>query len=1310
MVSQGYFLGDIPPLTSLRPLTETATTPDRTWTRKNYFLPNQLNNPAPLPVSGDPLYQNPPERLKLPELVPGLNFDGMNDVSGVTPPDPTGDVGKDHFVQMVNNNGGSRFQIWNKQGQAVFGPALTSTIWSQVNAGSIGDPIIQYDHAAQRWLMMEMKDFGNNTLLLAISNTSDPTKGWKAFAFSTLGFPDYPKLYVWDNCYFVTVNEIVNGNKCSGFALEKQALLNGNPNFKIYRFEMPNYLGIQYQPATGVDWEMGPPPPPGSPAYILRLYDDAWDGGTDHLQLWSLQIDWQNEALSNLTGPQLITPAPFETKVCFSGLFDCIEQPGPTAPRITALENIIMYRAPYQNFGTHESIVLNHIADVSGQVGVGGDAQVRWYELRRPTGGNWQLYQQGTYGPDAPTNRFMGTIAMDERGNIGLGYSVCSSTGTYPGLRLSGRRSGDPLGQMTVAEYTLQAGTKDHGDPRWGDYSSLAVDPEDGRTFWFTGEYQGNAGGWSTRIGSFQISRDSLDITPITLTKPLPSPALGMAETVTVNIFNSGLLPTTQTAVSLLVEGVPIVTDSLADTILPGATYPHTFSVPVDLSAVGKNYQIMAITRWAADQFDRNDTLRTTIRHLTSNDAQAGGRANFPGIVCGNNYDLEFILRNAGADTLKSARIHWKINNTAYQDKGWTGSLPPGAQDTVTLPLTGIGEGSNFFYAHTELPNGQADEEVRNDSMFFKFSGNVDGNYLEASAQTNFGILRIELRKQNNVLLATREFPAQGAATLPLCVDNGTCYKLVIKSSTLAWDGHFQLLDIFGNVLLTASTAEPEERVFSFCTPTLKSNDVGPYRLRHPVSSPDLGGNEPVRIDIRNFGTSEQSNFPVSYRIDNQPPVELLIPGSIKPGEIATLDFPGTVSFDTADKVVHFEIKTSLLADESPANDTRMAEVVKRPQRDVGILGLQAVDLCADTLKGSFQYRVRNNGLAPVRVATYTVKLNGIIFQTFDDSLRLESGEDRSGTVELQGLKTGTNQVEMFVYGVNGIALDNIPGNDAAGLEFEISPGGYGVRLALVTDSKPQETRFEIVDEQGQVVFSGQPAPHPTQLDLRYACLQPGACYVFRLYDAGGDGMDGYVQLQSDDGLLAVFFGGNFGEVLELPFCNTAPCVGFSLTATTLPPSGLSQPDGSITVQPIGGVAPFSYSLNGGTPQQSPVFSGLSAGTYLLTCVDTNHCQTSLTVNLNLSGVSPAMPARRLEIGPNPTDALLWLSLPASGSEMRAYGHLFDNRGKQLEILQLTRWDDTLRGVASLEKLPVGVYWVVIQVSGNYFCARVLKK
>ena len=160
-----------------------------------------------------------------------------------------------------------------------------------------------------------------------------------------------------------------------------------------------------------------------------------------------------------------------------------------------------MWRSQYRNFGTHETLVGNLVTDVDG-ADRGG---IRWYELRRTGGGAWALHQEGTYSPDT-THRWMGSIAMDGSGNIALGYSASSSS-VFPSIRYTGRLAGDALGTMPQVETTIVAGAGSQTDhTRWGDYSSMNVDPADDCTFWYTNEYTPASGLWNTQVASFRFA------------------------------------------------------------------------------------------------------------------------------------------------------------------------------------------------------------------------------------------------------------------------------------------------------------------------------------------------------------------------------------------------------------------------------------------------------------------------------------------------------------------------------------------------------------------------------------------------------------------------------------------------------------------------------------------------------------------------------------------------------------------------------------------------------------------------------------
>jgi hypothetical protein len=130
---------------------------------------------------------------------------------------------------------------------------------------------------------------------------------------------------------------------------------------------------------------------------------------------------------------------------------------------------------------------------------------IRWYEFRLDKDGNPALYQQSTYAPDR-FFRWLGSIATDRKGDIGIGYSFGGDP-NYPGQRFAARTATDPKGQLTYHESILANGAGSQTRSlRWEDYTFITLDPADDCTFWFVGNYL-KAGETSstTRIGGFKV-------------------------------------------------------------------------------------------------------------------------------------------------------------------------------------------------------------------------------------------------------------------------------------------------------------------------------------------------------------------------------------------------------------------------------------------------------------------------------------------------------------------------------------------------------------------------------------------------------------------------------------------------------------------------------------------------------------------------------------------------------------------------------------------------------------------------------------
>jgi hypothetical protein len=1139
--SYGQLLGNIPALRDLENNQEVMTVRGKNYEKKNYFNRNSLNNPQSLPQSGDPLVQNQQKgSAKLGGAINLLeNFEGLREQL-VDPPDPTGDIGENHYMQAVNTSSGAKIRAWNKDGTAAMNPLNTSAIWAEVGSGSIGDPIVQYDQDAKRWIFVEMQGFSNNELLLAISDTEDPTGSWKAYRFQASGFPDYPKVYVWHNAYIITVNEIINGNKCSAYALERSKILAGAPEFGVQRFAMPNFGGITYQPATGADWEGGQAPPPNSPAMIFRVFDNSWGSGQDHLENWKIFLNWTTPSLSSIDGPFIINTTPFETVICLNNsLFDCLEQPDANAPLITAFDDIIMYRVPYRNFGAYESVVLNHLSDVSGQVGGGGVAGIRWYELRRNASNpNWEIYQEGTYSPDL-TNRFTGTISMDATGNIALGYSVVDKVNTNPGLRITGRQATDlPLGQMSLDEFTLINGEKSHNGKRWGDYSSMAVDPVDGKTFWFTAEYQPENADWGTRIASFNLRRDTYDMRPQALNTPVTSPFLSDAEPVKVLVFNEGLVDATNVSVTLKLEGNTIATETIAGAIPAGQSVEHTFAPTVDVSQAGKNYRFDVITHYENDLYLLNDSIRTTVRKLTSNDAASFGRLNLAGLICASEHQVGFILKNASGLPLTSTNIHYYINNQAVTDYLWTGNLAPNAKDTVFFTISGIINGQNFFNVYTDFPNAQADQDRTNDTLRVKFVGSLNGTPLLVRGFSQQGQLRWEIRDNaNNLLMATGEFTGGQLKEVNLCLPDDKCYRLKLRADPIDWFGGIEFYDLYGNLFFERNDFAGEE-TFEFCIPARKMVDVGSINVLSPKSSPNLTNTELIKIQVRNFGQTPQNALPISYRIDGGAWVTETLNGTLQQSETQEYTFQQTTDLSITGKKYLIETITSLIGDEAPQNDTASYIVFNRPNLEVAVHEIDIAGLCSDITDINLNIYFKNNGVQKIDSLSISIQKDYETPTIEKVYLNAETDEIKTGNFVISFPDFGQHTVRVQILNVNTQGLDFQADNDTLTTTINIVPNQINANFFMQLDEKPEETTWELLDNQGTIVFSGGPyTAEDDDIVGKNWCLAKDSCYTFKLKDSGNDGIMGYISFIVDGQVIFESAGENFGAEIIRTFC-----------------------------------------------------------------------------------------------------------------------------------------------------------------------------
>jgi hypothetical protein len=439
------------------------------------------------------------------------------------------------------------FAVYSKSGSLLLGPVDTGTLWADFPIEDCtdpsGDPIVVYDQFVDRWILSQFttrplnfsppdpRAFDPFYNCVAVSTTGDPTGSYYRYAFITQPdtedggyfFPDYPKYGVWTDSYVLTTRDFGFDDRygISVYALEKNKMVNGQPARAVQFFleaagsgagTVPlHHIGDGLLPAD-VDGKQKPMTDRAIPIVGTQDDDYVYGAPSDAINIWDLRVKWRSTPTASLALHTQLPVAEFDSNFpCAPTARDCLPQPGIVDPNqyldILSYRQRPTWRLAYRNNKTHETLVTTQSVEASP-----GVAGMRWYEIRR-TGGTYSIQQQGTYAPADGVHRWMGSVAQDKKGNMALGYSVVNATSVFPGIRYTGRLAGDPAGQMTLGEGTIinGSGVQTTTNSRWGDYTSLNIDPTDDCTFWYVNEYYTAAGqasspaGWQTRIASFKL-------------------------------------------------------------------------------------------------------------------------------------------------------------------------------------------------------------------------------------------------------------------------------------------------------------------------------------------------------------------------------------------------------------------------------------------------------------------------------------------------------------------------------------------------------------------------------------------------------------------------------------------------------------------------------------------------------------------------------------------------------------------------------------------------------------------------------------
>ena len=458
--------------------------------------------------------------IKSAPVSSGISFEGIGaglpgySVAAV-PPDTNGRVGATQYVQWNNTS----FAIWDKTGKKLYGPAAGNTLFQPLGgvcaSHNDGDPVVSYDITAGRWVLSQFAigaSPGFSHQCVAVSVTSDATGSWYLYDFVTdpTNFVDYPHTAVWSDGYYMAAHIFDSSgyyfNAARVYVFERDKMINGQPA-RMLSADLKKYGGNPQYGFLPADLDSEVPPPPGEAEFVLGPDPVS----TSLVDSTRVAVTWGAVPSIALTETQI--SASWGIPPCVNNSYgrDCVPQPPPAVgyDDLDNLDQHFMYRLAYRNFGgtpPQESILAN--ITVPGAASTPGHGAIKWFEFRNAGSSTTTptVYQSGVFDPDNDY-RWMGSIAMDKDHNIALGYSRSSNT-TKPSIYINGRLGTDPLNTLGTETLMQAGGGVQYSYNRWGDYSSMTLDPIDQCTFWYTNEYEPSNGAfnWATRIAAFKFS------------------------------------------------------------------------------------------------------------------------------------------------------------------------------------------------------------------------------------------------------------------------------------------------------------------------------------------------------------------------------------------------------------------------------------------------------------------------------------------------------------------------------------------------------------------------------------------------------------------------------------------------------------------------------------------------------------------------------------------------------------------------------------------------------------------------------------
>src|SRR6267154_447938 len=673
--------------------------------------PKVIHSPMPGPrepadsvsPSRDSRVAAPPEAGPAPlSPAPASNFQALPDNNTAIPPDTQGAVGPNHLMTTLN----TQIRIQDRTGVGLSSVSM-SGFWASLGSLSVFDPRILYDPYGGRWIFVAAAN-GNSiasAVLIGVSQTSDPSGTWNLFSVDAdathATWADYPSVGFNKDWIVVSTNMFTVGASSSSvqsniWVFTKASLYNNmtpSAPFRLFTDTRSSTL----VPVTTYD---------ATATLATQYLVDVFTSSTATLRIGTI---------TGAVGAETYTPG---TSFPTATSANAWAVTGPDAPQLGPAPLIEtgdrrMQSCSYRNASLW---CVHHIFLPATNP---TRTAVQWWQLT--TGG--AIQQRGRID-DASGTTFYAypSIAVNANSDVLIGYSRFSAS-QYASANYSFRQSCNAANTLQ-SDAVLKAGEGPYykigvssQKNRWGDYSSIVVDPVNDLDMWTIQEYAATPAGtgandgngrWGTWWGKVAAqSAQPADVGIAMTASPDPA-AAGSNVTYTMTVTNSG--PNAATEVSVT-DALPSGASFVSVTANQG-TCSGTSTVTCNLGTINNSVTATVTLVVTATP---GGTLSNTASVAPASCDPAAGNNSSTAITTVNNLVPALGGMSPSAAAARSQAVTLTVNGGNFVSTSmvnWNGAARATAfvsptQLAATIPATDIAaEGTAIVTVVNPAPGG----------------------------------------------------------------------------------------------------------------------------------------------------------------------------------------------------------------------------------------------------------------------------------------------------------------------------------------------------------------------------------------------------------------------------------------------------------------------------------------------------------------------------------------------------------------------------------------------------------------------------